>query len=433
MAIFLIVLSVILCLYAFRGILALWSVCKRKRLIKKLANVEIKDYPQICVLLPALREQSIVDSTYNTFKHLNYPADKIKVVFVTTQREEFEYEQKGQVVKTTNQLIEEKLKTDKVANYMHVHYPFEKGNKSSQLNYAIDELYKSKVIDEETYIGVFDFDSEPEPELFNDVAKVKQLTNAEVLQPVPLFLKNVKDIAKKNNAFVFTHAMFQNIRAMGIETFRLLFKGKHRKTPLYCMGASCFIKTKTLIDCDKFPLVDDIQLGFRMLIRNKSFAYVPTIVLGDLPDTLKAVLKQAIFINKGNFNSFKEVRENRKDKKNSNWWGRVLITWEGISVLSAKTYLPYLMLATGIYCIVTMQFMWFLIPLIAAPILRYLMGFIAYRCILHQRVNVFCVFLGMFVSLMWPFFKTYGPLKNMQLSLNAKLFKKEIKFGKTER
>lgn len=433
MKIFLIVLTIILGLYALRGIIALLTTFKRKSYIKKIQNIEVKEYPQICVLLPALREQSIVNKTYDTFKNLNYPKDKIKVVFVTTQREEFEYEQKGEIVKTTNQLIEEKLKTDMVENYMHIHYPYEKGNKSSQLNYAIDELFKNNVINDETYIGVFDFDSEPQSELFNDVAKVKQLYNADVLQPVPLFLKNVKDIAKNNKAFVFTHSMFQNVRAMGIETFRLLVKGKRRITPLYCMGASCFIKTRTLLDCDKFPLVDDIQLGFRMLIRNKSFAYVPTIVLGDLPETLKAVLKQSIFINKGNYSAFKEVNANRKDKVNSNFWGRVLIFWEGISVISAKTFLPYLMFAMGLFCIITGEFLWFTVPLILAPVIRYLMGYISYRIVLKERVNVFCMILGLFVAVIWPFFLTYGALKNIQLSINAKLFKKEIKFGKTER
>lgn len=433
MKIFLIILTIPLALYTFRGVLAIWATCKRKKVIEKIKNIRIDVYPNICVLLPALREQSIVDKTYNTFKKIDYPKEKLKVVFVTTEREEFEYFEKSINVKTTNQLIEEKFKMDKVDNYMHIHYPFKKGNKSSQLNFAIDELIKNKQIDENTYIGVFDFDSEPEQSLFKDVAKIKQLTNAEILQPVPLFLKNVKDIADKLKVFVFTHSMFQNVRALGIETFRLLIKGKHRKTPLYCMGASCFIKTKTLIQCDKFPLVDDIQLGFRMLIRNKSFAYVPTIVLGDLPNTLGAVLKQSIFINKGNFNSFKEVNLNRKDKVNSNFWGRTLILWEGISVLSSKTFLPYLMLMCGLYCIITTKFLWFLIPLILSPILRYLFGYIAFKITMHQKINTLCLILGLFVSIVWPFFKTYGPLKNIQLSLNSKIFKKEIKFGKTER
>ena len=68
MKIFLIILTIILGFYALRGIIALLTTFKRKSYIKKIQNIEVQEYPQICVLLPALREQSIVNKTYDTFK-----------------------------------------------------------------------------------------------------------------------------------------------------------------------------------------------------------------------------------------------------------------------------------------------------------------------------------------------------------------------------
>lgn len=433
MKVVIIILSVIMSLYLLRIFCVYFGVFYRKAVIKKLKKVKVKEYPNICILLPALREQSIVDSTYLNFSNLKYPKEKIKVVFVTTEREEFEYKIKGQSVTTTSQLINKKLKDCPIDYMCHIHYPFEKGNKSSQLNYAIDKLLENKEIDFNTYIGVFDFDSVISDNLLEDFAKVENLKHADIIQPVPFFLKNVSEISKQKKFFVFTHAMFQNVRALGIETFRLALQGKHRKTPIYCMGASCFIKTKALIDTDKFPFVDDIQLGFRMLINKKKFAYLPTLVEGDLPNNLKAVLKQSIFINKGNYSTFIEVKRNLSNKDNRNIWGCLLVLWEGISVLSQKTFLPYLILMVDIHCLATLTYIPFVILTIIAPILHYLTGLFSMQINNAKKVNLFTVVVGIFCSIFWPFFLTYGALKNIQLSIKSKLTKTEIKFGKTER
>lgn len=433
MEILIIILSIILFLYVLRGFASIISTIYRKCNIKKLKGIEVNEYPNICILLPALREQAIVDSTYDNFSDLNYPSDKIQVVFVTTEREESEYREQGIVKETTRQLINKKLRNSPNVYMSHIHYPFKKGNKSSQLNYAVDTLLANGEIDENTYIGVFDFDSVVADTLLEDVAKVENLKKADIIQPVPFFLKNIVEVSNKKSIFVFIHAMFQNVRALGIETFRLLLQGKFRKTPIYCMGASCFIKTKALLDVDKFPFVDDIQLGFRMLIQEKKFAYLPTLVEGDLPDSLKSVLKQSIFINKGNYAAFIEVKNNLKDKGKRNLWGCLLVLWEGISVISAKTFMPYLILGATIYCIVTMSYLPFIILSVLAPMIRYLCGFICMQINAYKKINYFIMILGLGLSVIWPFFKTYGALKNIQLSIKSKLTKKEIKFGKTER
>ncbi|MBE3578266.1 MAG: hypothetical protein IMX00_11365 [Limnochordales bacterium] len=117
--------------------------------------------PHLVLLLPALREQPIVEETVRHFGQLVYPYDRLSVLIVTTEREEHEYRLAGQNdVVTTSQLvaraIEAANRTLGTTRFLHLHYPYTTGNKASQLSYAVRQLPKllKDLPANETYIGV---------------------------------------------------------------------------------------------------------------------------------------------------------------------------------------------------------------------------------------------------------------------------------------
>jgi len=194
------------------------------------------DYlPYFIILIPALREASLVDETMEYFTKLAYPKDKLFIVFVTTEDEKifkrmrrtniekfFKHVKNNYTVRTiashnsglfprsyfkkiidimdrskdnetrleklfdlydsvpdTGDLIANKIKSDKgkYKNYYHISCPCLKGGgKPTQLNYAVEYLNEiidfSKINKDHLYIGVYDFDSRPDIRTLNYIAAV---------------------------------------------------------------------------------------------------------------------------------------------------------------------------------------------------------------------------------------------------------------------
>ncbi|QPA52718.1 hypothetical protein [Lysinibacillus sphaericus] len=192
------------------------SVYREQDKIKKLD--EYKSYPYLVLLIPGLREQSIVLETIKHFEQFQYPEDRLFIIFVTTTKEERHkndnrknlrsfYEEASinpsselirkannslfpiyclpkvqEILKGENQyeelvnyydslpttaqlIIKEVQKSKRKSIFYHADYPLMQGGKPSQLNYAIDNFEKiiPKQLNEcETYIGIYDFDSRPD-------------------------------------------------------------------------------------------------------------------------------------------------------------------------------------------------------------------------------------------------------------------------------
>lgn len=411
---------------------------QRKNLLKN--EKFLNDVKDLYIFLPALREQVIVEETLNHFSSLNYPKNNLKIKILTTEREEYEYYIKNEKTTTTQE------KARKIASEINkrmgieiievIHYPYSKGNKASQLNYGFNKIKNEKIDLTKTYIGVFDFDSRPEKDillLLNN--KIAKKNYPDVIQPLPVFLNNISEISKKKKNFlIFCHGMFQAVRSFGIEAWRLLVaeKSKHWLTPIYCMGAGLFLKIEALVEIGGFPsTVDDIPLGFRLLNYNKKFCYLPSIVMGDLPEKTKQVFNQSVLIQRGNICAYQEMKITPKNNKSV--WRKFLIWWEATSVLIVKSVLPFLLLGFWLYCFNKNIFSIGFILLSVIPYLRFLCGLTVCGFMKKTKIKISTICLAFIVSPIWPFCKTYGVWKNIKLSINKKFSKKELEFKKTER
>ena len=218
-----ILLYSIIVIYLLGFIFTLLTIFLEKKYIKKLNKIKVKKYKNIYVLLPALREQKIVAETIFWFKNIKYNGT-IKYIIITTEKEEYENKKNKVKEETTSQLVEKKLSEIKDSRFMHLHYPKTNGNKSSQMNYAVDEILKTEEDLENTYISVFDFDSKPEKNTFNDLNKVAKLrNNPDVINQVPLCFKNYEKFSQDKSKILLLLYTFQHtVRSCAIEKMKLL-------------------------------------------------------------------------------------------------------------------------------------------------------------------------------------------------------------------
>ncbi len=196
--------------------------------LKNVGTINVSDnkgeYPYTFLLVPGLREQSLVEETITYFNKFNYPREKLKVMIITTEKENNQKEINSKRVNQFCDEIYEKIDMQTIINknkglfpkiyleqildiitskpkeigseiilelynnipltsdlaskyvdkmnnesdmpiFIHVHYPKTEGGKPSQLNYAISLIEEQGYVNDinaPIYIGVYDFDSRPD-------------------------------------------------------------------------------------------------------------------------------------------------------------------------------------------------------------------------------------------------------------------------------
>lgn len=424
-----VILYVLIIIYLFRFFNSILSIFLEKIYSKKLSKIKVENYKDIYVLLPALREQKIVEDTIDWFSSIPYKGN-IKYIIVTTEKEEFENEEN---IETTGQMVNRILKDRKIKNFYHMHYPKTKGNKSSQLNYAVDEIMKENPDLENTYISVFDFDSKPAKNTFENLNRVAILrNNPDVISQVPINYKNYVSLSKKiSNCLLLLSSLQQNLRSCGIEKTKLLICSlSNIKIPQYCMGACMHLKLSTLIENEKFPIfVDDLTLGYRLSIKLASFAYLPSTNFVLIPNKVSHCFNQAVLIFKGVLTSFSEI----KRAESGHFIGKIGVFLEGGLNVLELTLLPYLTLFYIVYCIFFSNYTVLFYLLIGINYLWSISSYINLKFYSFKNDNKLCSFLAILLSPVWFICKTFGSLIYYKRYIVSLLFKSEIEYKKTVR
>ncbi len=427
-----IVLLIISIVYFLGGIFTILSIILEKIYLQKLSKVKTPKYRDIFVLLPALKEQKIVDSTINWFHKFKYKGN-IKFIIITSEKEENEYKVNNIKEKTTNKVVERYLMKLDDKRFIHYHYPMINGNKSSQMNYAVDKIIKEFKIDKNnTYISVFDFDSKPELNTFdnlNIVANYKN--NPDVINQVPLCFKNYEEFSKSfKKILLLLYTMHHTIRSCAIEKMKLLVCSlTNFKIPQYCMGACMHIKLSTLLENEKFPIfVDDLTLGYRLSIKNATFSYLPSYNYTLIPNTVYSYMNSAVLIFKGISTYITEIK---RAKKNS--IGKIKMFIAGTNNILVFTIVPWLIIYCYLYSLITLNFnltFWLLLVIPYFWCIASYINLIYYGFYKDNKINTFLAFL---ISPIWFFFRPFGFLIYLKRLIISKIFNSEIKYKKTER
>ena len=415
-------------IYLFGFIFTLMTIPLEKKYRKQLTKKANK-YRDIFVLLPALKEQKIVKSTVDWFKKIEYKGN-IKFIIITTEKEELEYRTKGIDEPTTSKIVEQYLKKTNDKRFIHYHYPETNGNKSSQMNYAVELIKKNYHPNiNETYISVFDFDSAPELNTFEVLNRVAELkNNPDAINQVPLCIKNYEECSK-SKIILLLYTMHHLIRSCAIEKMKLLVSSlTNLKVPQYCMGACMHLKLSTLLANDCFPIfVDDLTLGYRMSIRGNTFAYLPTYNYSLIPNKLNDYFNSATLIFKGISTYLKEIRNDK-----THLWGRVKMFIAGTGNIIVFTLVPWMLVFYYIYSLVTANFVFPFYLCLAIPYLWCISSYIVIKSnkVKDNKIHSFLAFL---ISPIWFAFRPMGFLMYLKKLVLKKITNKEITYKKTER
>lgn len=432
MSAFNIVAISIFILYFIAFLSTLATIILEKKYKKKIECVNVNSYKNIVVLLPALKEQKIVKSTVDWFRKFKYDG-VIKFVIITTEKEEKEFKENKIAEDTTNTVVDNYLNSISDARFLHLHYPETNGNKSSQMNFAVEEIVKSNKFDiANTYISVFDFDSKPELNTFDNLNKVAQLkNNPDVINQVPLSFKNYEKFSKDNKKILMLlFTMYYTVRSCGIEKMRLLISSLTKFNPIqYCMGACMHIKLSTLLENDKFPIfVDDITLGYRLSISGVKFAYLPSCNYTLIPNRLYDYMNSAVLIFKGISTYLSEIKRAKGHLINK---CRLFII--GTCNILTFIFIPIYIVVFYLYSIINFQFNVEFWCMLSIPYLWCIASYINIKYAGFNNDKKFNSFLAFLVSPIWFTFRPFGFYIYLKRKIIGLFSKKSIKYKKTER
>ena len=343
----------------------------------------------ILIVIPCLREQDIIIQTLKYFLGLTKHLDNVKLLIVTTQKEEFEKEinlylkdqlikgvktnmqlqklsnkynkilsrnemkeilkysklenieeiinNKIQNSKTTSVLIEEFIIQNHLEEKVyHFHYPNNEGIMADQLNFVLDNF---EFKDEKNYyFSVYNADSIPNKDTIKEVlTTINENDNPKVIQQYSVPISNWNDLSNLMKGFSIYQSNFE-LRYGLINSY---FPNKLLYT--YVVGHGMYIRVDILKQIGGFETkywCEDIYMSY--VLRNKDISIYPikTLEIMQSPQYLSILTKQNAVWFKTSFEClkiFKDIfKQNKKINLNSIGWLmqriRMNITWLGIPI-----------------------------------------------------------------------------------------------------
>lgn len=260
---------------------------RTKIFIKKLAKQEndIKaNNKQIIIAIPVLREQNCICSTVKYFKSI---IKDIPIVLITTQKE---IKENINNEETTQDIIKEKI-LNKYNNVYWIDYPYKKGYMADQLNYMLDNLDKifDKKIDlKNTYLALYNADSRPGKNTFEEIEKNLKDEN-KVIQQYSYCMENYDKLSYILKGFAIYQSNFE-IKTGLINSF---FKSNLLYT--HIVGHGLIIELETLKRLGNFNTTfwcEDIYLGLQLKFNDIKITPLLTLENIETPDTLKKLTNQ---------------------------------------------------------------------------------------------------------------------------------------------
>lgn len=382
----------------------------KKNKSKILAN---KNMPNILIVIPCLREQDIIIETLKHFLKLTSNLNNVKLLVVTTQKEEFEKKEnlylKEQLIKdvknnielqrlinkynkilstneikeilkcsklenleeiinnkiqnskTTNDLIEEFISKNHLEEKLyHLHYPDNEGIMADQLNYVLNNFdFKNE---KNYYFSVYNADSIPNKDTIKEVLEtINENNNPKVIQQYSVPISNWDDLSNLMKGFAIYQSNFE-LRYGLINSY---FPNKFLYT--YVVGHGMYIRVDILKQLGGFETkywCEDIYMSCVLRNKNISIHPIKTLEIMQSPQYISILTKQNAVWFKTSFEClkiFKDVfRQDRKVNMNTIGWLvqriRMNITWLG---------LPLAFLYTIIVSILNQDIIMFLLSIVS--------------------------------------------------------------------
>ena len=296
-------IAIIICSIPFilRIVLYVYHLVIVKRFLNEKVTYKKQDKRlNALILIPVLREQSVIQDTINHFVKMKVDDINLFLVIAGTNRE-----QRGEKVSTLEVV-------DAWINEYRKGLPFnidvdyceasdEGGDRATQLNYAVNYVKENKGIAELDFIGVYDADSLPSEKTLQEV--VCNFRGDSELgacqQPVHFAMAANKMAKAKGNPLLIANALYQSTWT-AISELPMWIKYSKRnaeklsKRHLYLIGHGEFLTEKVYnrFHFPEYEVTDGIQLGYRLGMSNIKVKPLHEFCNDDVPRKVSALIKQ---------------------------------------------------------------------------------------------------------------------------------------------
>ena len=263
---------------------------------------ESKDHNFI-VVIPVFKEQKIIDETVDYFINgIDYPLNRIKIVIVTTEKENNGQEKSTiDIVKNIKNIINSKLNNEII---IHLHYPKKSGKMVDQCNYAYDYILREFDGRKNMFVALYNADSRPDKNTFKIVSYLSsKKDNQRVFQQSAIFFKNIETLGTNffSSYLLKASAVFQTRWTLAHEMPRFFrqsfFINKYHKRVFlaHCVGHGLFMRGDFLKEIKEMPsgtVTEDLFFGYILSLLPESINPIPVLEEDDSPATIKSMLRQ---------------------------------------------------------------------------------------------------------------------------------------------
>lgn len=269
-----------------------------------ISTVKVSNLQEDCsmlILIPVIREQNVICQTLDHFMSMNVENIKLYIAIAGTSRETNDNGtlSTGDVV---NKWIQRQdLSLGNIRDVFFCEAKEIKGDRATQLNYAVacfQEKYPSRKLD---YIGVYDADSLPSMETLQEVRQIFTTNHSIVAcqQPVHFIKAANRMAAEGKNPLLVASAIYQTTWTAIRELPSWI---KYAQSPteesfrenIYLIGHGEFLRFETYktFKFPEFEITDGIQLGYRLGMSNKKISPLKEFCDDDVPQSIVGLINQ---------------------------------------------------------------------------------------------------------------------------------------------
>ncbi len=262
--------------------------------------------PCLVIVICVLREGAILNETADFFLNLPYPPEKLRILFVTTERE---YAEPASDNGQPTPILASSL-AEKHPQILHLHYPNASGYKPHQMNYAARHIRSiiPEWSSEDVFLGFYDADSRPDRGVLSQfAAQAVRSPHTRVFQHSAVYMGNflqfkkypfferflMQGLAARQTRFAFAYEIPRIQRVYDYSTSRNITM---LSTCTYapCIAHGLYVK-HSLLEEVPFPadfFSEDMAWGFLMASRREPIELLDCVDWSEIPASTSQAFAQ---------------------------------------------------------------------------------------------------------------------------------------------
>lgn len=421
----------------FMNLIYFINIIKTRRFMKykkqKMFDIEnqSEDKIDLLVVLPCLREQNIICESIDYFMKLNRKHVNLHILISCTKRE-LETNSKYGFTQSSAEVARQyikKLPDDDVKFFVYEANDLMDGDRATQMNEAVKTYLNQNKIN---VVAVFDADSRPEFNTFEEVAYEYKIDPSVVYQQPENYMYSVEQMAKgKKRGVVLSNALYQNMWTVIREIPMFLSYAKNHKKYMYMNGHGMFFPVDIYkkIEFPEHEVTDGIHIGFRVSMLQENLKPLTCLGFTDPPHEVSKLPQQHKRWYGGavRLKSCFDWAKTKGKKPNLAFWFEGVwdvIRWActaNVFIITFIANLVLISLSNNIFAYISLGILSFSFLLYC-----YLFPLWCAKVIDSKRCIHFSAILFMPIAVL---FKSFGP----DLFIVEKIFRRKIKYQKCER